>query len=125
MDEKQKVMIKWLENETKGKRWNTYFLTYDYKNITVYGAGDLGKLLIWELKDSEVKVNSVIDRRANEIVEYESLTVYGLDEFLESDIKTDAIVVTALNAYEEVLKKTAEKRIDLPVLFLRDMVYEL
>lgn len=125
MDEKQKVIVKWLENEVKGKRWNTYFLTYGYTNVTIYGAGDLGKLLIWALKDSEIDINCVIDRRASEIKKFEAYNVYTLDEFLNKSVETDAIVVTAINAYDEVLKIVAERRIDLPVMFLRDMVYEL
>lgn len=124
MDEKQKVIVKWLENEVKGKRWDTYLKSYDYNTISIYGAGDLGKLLIWALKDTSVGVDCVIDRRASEIVNIDKIDVFTLDEFLAKEIETDAIVVTALNAYDEVLKTVAKARIDLPVMFLRDMVFE-
>ena len=125
MDEKQKVIVKWLENEVKGKRWDTYFSSYEYYNLTIYGAGDLGKMLIWALSESEIKVNCVIDRRARELKQFEFYDVFTLDEFLGNNIDTDAIVVTAINAYEEVLQSVAKCKIDLPVMFLRDMVYEL
>lgn len=125
MDEKQKVIIKWLENEVKGKKWDSYFASYKYKNITIYGAGDLGKLLIWALEGTEIVVNYVIDRRASEIVRIGNIEVLDLDVFLSKEIKTDAIVVTAITAYDDVLKTVAKSRINLPVMFLRDMVYEL
>lgn len=125
MDEKIKTMIKWLENEVKGKRWTEYFASYGYKKIAVYGAGELGKMLMWSLKDSGIAINCVIDCRAHELIEHESYSVYTLDEFLSSNIETDAIVVTAISAYDDVLKCVVKKNKDIPILFLRDMVYEL
>lgn len=125
MDEKQKVIVKWLENIVQNKKWSSYFASYGYSKISVYGAGDLGKLLIWELKESDITIDCVIDRRAKEIGAFEGCLVMTLEDFFKSDSDSDAIIVTALSAYEEVLKIAAKKRIDLPVLFLRDMVYEL
>ena len=125
MDEKQKVIVKWLENEVKGKKWNIYFESYEYKNLTIYGAGDLGKYLIWALHNTDISVNCVIDHRADEKRKFESYDVYTLDEFLESSIETDAIVVTTPDAYEDVLTTVTRNRTDLPVMFLRDMIYEL
>lgn len=125
MDERVKTMIKWLENEVKGKRWTKYFNSYGYKNIAIYGAGELGKMLMWAMKDSEIAINCVIDRRAHELKGYESYSVYTLDEFLSANIETDAIVVTAISAYDDVLKCIVKKNVDIPILFLRDMVYEL
>lgn len=124
MDEKIKTIIKWLENEVNGKRWDEYLKTYGYKKITVYGAGDLGKYLIWALNGSSLEISCVIDRRAKEIEFFENHTVYTLESFFEKDIDTDVIVVTAINAYGEVLEYVTKLRPDLPVLFLRDMVYE-
>ena len=77
---------KWLENEVKGKRWDTYFSSYEYYNLTIYGAGDLGKMLIWALSESEIKVNCVIDRRARELKQFEFYDVFRLDEFLGNNI---------------------------------------
>ena len=108
-----------------GKKWDMYFESYGYKNLTVYGAGDLGKYLIWALDRSDVKINCVLDRRAGEIEMFENMPVYTLESFLGKNIDTDAIVVTVINAYEEVLKSVAIARPELPVMFLRDMVYEL
>jgi len=125
MDEKQRVMVKWLENEVKGKKWTDYILSYGYKNISVYGAGDLGKYLIWEFRNSDIHINSVIDRRAEDIVTFEGYPVYTIEAFLEAGMETDAIIVTTVTGYDDVLKTVAEKRIELPVMSLRDMVFEL
>lgn len=124
MDEKMKTIIKWLENEVNGKNWDEYLKSYGYKKIAIYGAGDLGKYLIWALNRSNLEISCVIDRRASEIEVFEHHEVYTLESFLEKNIETDAIVVTAINAYEEVLEHVARIRPELPVLFLRDMVYE-
>jgi hypothetical protein len=125
MDEKQRVIVKWLENEIKGKKWTDYILSYGYKNISIYGAGDLGKYLIWELRNSDININSVIDRRAGDIGIFEGYQVFTLEAFLQTEKETDAIIVTAVTAYDEVLRSVAEKRIELPVMSLRDMVFEL
>ena len=124
MDEKIKTIIKWLENEVKGKGWEEYLKTYGYKKVAVYGAGDLGKYLIWALNGSNIEISCVIDRRASEIELFENHTVHTLESFIEKNIDTDAIIVTAISAYEEVLEYVTGLRPELPVLFLRDMVYE-
>lgn len=124
MDEKIKTIIKWLENEINGKSWDEYLKSYGYKKITIYGAGDLGKYLIWALNRSDLQINCVIDRRAREIETFEHHAVYTLETFFKKSIDTDAIIVTAINAYGEVLEYVARIRPELPVLFLRDMVYE-
>jgi prephenate dehydrogenase len=125
MDEKTKTITKWLENEVKGKRWDNYFESYGYKHLVVYGAGDLGKYLIWSLRGTNIAIDCVLDQRADEIETFENIAVYTLEEFLEKNRKTDAIVVTVINAYDEVLKLVADKRTELPVMSLRDMVYEM
>ena len=125
MDEKIKTIIGWLENEVTGNRWDDYLTSYGYRKIVVYCAGDLGKYLIWALERSNIEISCVIDRRASEIEAFEGYMVYTLDSFFEKDIDTDAVVVTAINAYGEVLERVTKIRPELPVMFLRDMVYEL
>ncbi len=125
MDEKTKTIIKWLENEVKGKKWDSYIETYGYHKIAIYGAGDLGKYLIWELKNSKIEIECVIDRRASELRIFESYKVYTIEDFLTQITDVDAIIVTAISAYNDVFNRIVEKGVDLPVLNLRDMVYEL
>ena len=125
MDEKMKTIIKWLENEVKGEKRGSYIETSGYHHVAIYGAGDLGKYLIWELKKSNIKIECIIDRRAAELERFETYKIYSLEEFLDRTIDVDAIIVTAVSAYDDVLNKIVEKSVDLPVLNLRDMVYEL
>ena len=85
----------------------------------------MGKYLVWELKNSDIKINCILDRRANEIKRFETKEVYTLDEFLKRNIDTDVIVVTALSAYNNILYTMAEKKIEVPVMNLGDIVFEL
>lgn len=77
------------------------------------------------VKNSKIEIECVIDRRASELRMFESYKVYTIEDFLTQDNKVDAIVVTAVSAYNDVFNKIVEEGIDLPVLNLRDMVYEL
>lgn len=124
MDEKQKIIIKWLESELSGKGCTSYLEMYEYKKVAIYGAGDIGKLLVKALEKSSIDPVCVIDRRADEIYEFEGLEVYTLNEFLNKDIEVDSLIVTILSSYDEIVKEVAKKRIELPVMFFRDMIYE-
>lgn len=124
MYDKQIIITKWLENELSGNGCKEYLEKYEYKRVAIYGAGDIGRLLIVALRNCDMDPVCVIDRRANDIYDFEGLAVYTLQDFFNSDNEVDAIIVTILSSYDEIVKEVAKKRIDLPVMFFRDMIYE-
>lgn len=112
------LMEKWMRIKQKGQSIETYFNTYEYKNIAIYGLGDIGKLLISDLKDSSVNVAYGIDRNANAT---DAIKVVSPNEDLEN---VDVIVVTAIAYFGEVEQLLSEK-IQCPVISFEDVIYEL
>ncbi|MBQ9609459.1 MAG: hypothetical protein IJV15_08465, partial [Lachnospiraceae bacterium] len=91
----------WMMLKQSGVNPGDKFIAKGYKHIAVYGMGDVGKLLIEELKYSDVKVLYSIDR--NPRIGYKDVKIYGLSE--EEYPAVDAIVVTVAWDMENVLKK--------------------
>lgn len=112
------MMEKWMRIKMAKKTLATYFETYDYKNIAIYGMGDIGKLLLEELSGSTINVKYGIDRKATGEGE---VVVVNPDDKLE---KVDAIVVTAIAYFDEIEEMLSEK-VNCPIISLEDIVYEL
>lgn len=124
-DDKQLLIQRWLEYSCQGKSWYEYLVSYGYQKYAIYGAGDLGRYLAMELDRSAIKIQCFIDRRAHEINSFMNHDVLTLEEFLEKDHTTDAIIVSVSAANEEVLNQVMRVRPSLPVMSLRDMLYEM
>lgn len=125
MADKQILIQKWLENSCNGKTWSDMLASYGIQKIDIYGAGDLGKYLTLELEQSDIHIRCFIDRRGNEIMEYMGYPTYTMGEYLKLPLETDAIVVTVEAADEEVLETMVRAKPEMPVLSLKDILYEM
>ena len=72
------TLKKWMENRNAGKTFVEYFHEYGYKTIGIYDAGDLGRMLYEEVKDSDITVKFFVDRNAEGIGSMESLLFFSL-----------------------------------------------
>ena len=125
MDNNYNVIMKWFENLLDKKQWSDYLAGYGYKKIAIYGAGELGKNLNRELNGTEVSVVCFIDKNAERIGHILDKKVYTLDRFFEEKIECDAIVVSVLSADRSVMLDVLKIDPVMPVLSLRDMIYEM
>ncbi len=114
---------KWLENRNAGKTFVDYFHDYGYKNIAIYGAGDLGRLLYEEIKNSDIKVSYFVDRNAEGILENEGIKVITVDKIKDMPL-VDSIVITPVGNYEAISRALAIEAPELPTINLREAVYE-
>lgn len=112
------LMEKWMRIKMAKKTLIPYFEIYDYKNIAIYGMGDIGKLLLDELDDSTISVKYGIDKNVTDLGK---IQVVNPDDNLE---KVDAIVVTAIAYFDEIEKMLSEK-VNCPIISLEDIIYEL
>lgn len=109
----------WLQIHQKGKTLVEYFEQNKYKTIAIYGMKELGERLYDELKGSNIKVNYIIDKNADQI--YADVDVITPDKKLEP---VDAIVVTAIFYFDEIEEMLSEK-VDYPIVSLEDILYEV
>lgn len=125
MDDKWILINKWLENQCNGKYWRDYLATYGYKKVAIYGAGDLGKYLFMELRNSSIEVTTFIDRRAEEIVKFMNMPVITMADFENNHSDVQAVIVSVSAANQEVLDRLVRSLPEMPVMSLRDMIYEM
>lgn len=112
------LLVQWVHMHNCGKKIGTYLKKCGYDTIAIYGMKELGKELLYELKDSEVKVKYAIDKNADDL--YAETDIYRPDEKLES---VDAVIVTATHWFDEI-EKDMKKKLGCPVLSLEDVVYD-
>ena len=119
MAEFYRLLLKWLEIEQKGHSIRSFFTGNGYKTIAIYGMKELGERLLDELKDSEVEVKYIIDKKADTM--YADVDIVTPEEPLE---EVDAIVVTAIHYMDEI-EEMLEQKVDYPILSLTEIVDEV
>lgn len=119
MGEFYRLLLKWLEIEQKGHSIRSYFVENGYKTIAIYGMKELGERLYDELKNSEVEVKYIIDKKADMM--YADVDIVTPEDSLE---EVDAIVVTAIHYMDEI-EEMLEEKIDYPILSLTEIIDEV
>ena len=110
------ILNQWLRLKQESKSLEKYFVDNNYKTIAIYGMGELGNRLFMELKDTNIKVRYAVDQNADET--YSDLEIISKeDNFLE----VDAIIVTAIFAFDEIEEELAEKT-DYKILSLEEVI---
>lgn len=118
------MMKKWMENRNNGKSIGGYLEKYPYKKLAIYGAGDLGKLVLFELQNSSISICYIIDRMAEAIKSENGIPVVLLQDIKYQE-QVDAILVTPLVDYTGVNRALVENDIMIPAIALRDLIYEI
>ena len=113
------IYNQWLALLQAGRSIKKYFHHYKMQTIAVYGYAEYGSHLINELKNTDIKIAYLIDKR--ELYPYSGIPVYHPDDKLMS---VDAIVVTAVLSYKEVKNQLSQK-ITCPIISLEDILEEL
>lgn len=112
------VLLFWLELHQAGGTVADYFKSRNIKTIAIYGMRELGNALENELRGSNVVVEYGIDRDADYIES--DISLVHPEDALE---KVDAIVITALHYYTEIML-FLRKKTDSQIVSLDDVVYE-
>lgn len=132
LNEKEKAIYKfkgyfsiqsvWFMKRIQGKSMADWFVKHKEKSIAIYGMGDLGKLLIYSLRGTEVNVKTLMDANKAHIEDF-GIELVGPEETLNPEI--DAVVVTVTHAFNEIKNTLSVKNTDLPILSLEDIIYDL
>lgn len=117
------TLKRWLENRNANKTFAEYFREYGYGKIAIYGAGDIGKLLYEEIKNSEIVISYYIDRNAEGLKRLESIPVIPISDIKNME-EVDAIVITPLGNYDAICRSLAETAPEMRTISLREAVYE-
>ncbi len=110
------MLNQWMINKNHNNSVSSFFCTNGYRNIAVYGMGEMGQRFMEELGGSGIKVEYIIDR--DKTGSFNSIPVRKDYDFTRP---VDAVIVTATFAYKEVCARL-EGRADCPIISLEDVI---
>lgn len=113
------MLNQWLSLKNDGKSLVDYFITNNYKNIAIYGMGEMGIRLMEELENSSINILYGIDKEAGST--YSDIDVLYIDDDLK---QVDVIVVTSIFAFEEIEKQLTD-HISYPIISLEEVVFDI
>lgn len=114
------MLNQWLCIKQENRNLTEYFKENNYKRIAVYGLGEMGSRLIDELKNSEIEVAYGIDKNIDNV--FCDITAYSVDDMEDILDKVDAVIVTAIFAYDEI-EEQLNDILDCDIISLEDVVY--
>lgn len=110
-----KLMCRWTMNVNNGVKIADFLIMNGWKNVAVYGVGEVGKCLIAELTDSDICMQYAIDRRQVEL----DLPVYSPEDDLPM---VDCVIVTAVMDFNEI-KIDLMDRVHCNIVSIEDIIY--
>lgn len=117
------TLKRWLENRNAGKTFVDFFHEYGCNTIAIFDAGELGRLLYEELKDSDIKIQYFIDKNAEGIDHIDDIPVVMVKSIADMP-EVDMVVVSPVYDYEEVLRLFMEINQEIRSIGFKEAVYE-
>lgn len=116
------LLLKWIYSKNFNKNFADYFIKMSYQKIAIYGFGTLGKLFFDEIKESNIEVNSFIDKNAEKFIDNEyNITVIEPNKI--NDLKdVDCIVISPIGSYKEIHNMLKNQARDKKIISLEDVV---
>lgn len=113
----------WLLNKFSNNNAGAYFEKKNYTSIAVYGQGTLGELFSGDIKNQNVKIEYFIDKNADGISNNaDNIPVVGIEDIADQN-KVDAIVVTPIANYDEIVGDLENAGIECDIISLEDVIY--
>lgn len=96
-----RLLLRWIKNYQDGNEITKLLVEKDWKNISIYGFSELGKLFYREIDKTKINVIDILDVRAlsNRLGETRALIPEN------GDIEVDVVIVTAITYYDEIEAK--------------------
>lgn len=115
------AVLQWLFLKEYNIKIDDFLFANNYRNIAIYGMGDMGNCLYMEIRNSEkVKFLYSIDQGFPKL--YFDIPCYKLDELSDKEIP-DVVIVMLPNIYDQV-KKSINKVLQCDTISITELVYE-
>lgn len=115
-------VLRWLELFEDGTNLIPYFKEHNCRQIAIYGAAEIGHILLKEIKkENMTKVSYFLDKSAENQKEKWGIPVYLPEEFVSLP-DVDMVVVTAIYFFEDIYDNLLKIRQDIPVLSLNTIL---
>lgn len=122
MNARFSCVSKWLELLEDGGSLIPYFQERKCHEIVIYGAAEMGRLLLKEIeRGNSVRVSGFLDRNAQRQREVCGIPVYLPEEYIHiSD--ADMVVVTAIVAFDAINDTLMGMRPEIPIVSLETII---
>lgn len=115
------VMKTWLDMRNQGMEIASFLETHQYLHIAVYGMGNIGESLFYELRNSDIQIDYAIDSSSCvKDFDGELAVLNWTDEFPD----VDAIIVTMMAGYDAVIR-ALRARLKCPVITVNDLILDM
>ena len=117
---KFQLLNQWMRLRNRGVHIHEFFSCMGLRKISIYGMGELGRLLLEELgEDKETEIVFGIDQRSDTDL---NIPVYHLEDI---PFIPEAIVISLVNMTDETEDRIFELYGDLPVFTIEEVLFEL
>jgi hypothetical protein len=113
------LMHKWFLLKEKGVFLSKWLLEREYKEIAIYGLGEIGLHLVYELKQNGITICYSIDKKPRKNASF-PVFENELDEYPQAD----ALIVTPIVDFACIREKML-KKIQMPIISLCEIIYGL
>ena len=113
------LLLRWIRINNDDNSIGKYLYAEGYSSVAVYGFGEIGRELVYELKKEKMDVKCIIDKQADQI----KSDLLVVDP--KADIpKSDLVIVTVLYCYDEI-EEYLSKKMNCPIISLDDLVCDI
>lgn len=111
------MLLAWLKLYEDNITFDSFFDWYGAENIAVYGNGQIGKCFMSNMKNTQCRIDYIIDRNAAYMsTEIPIMTI--ADELPQ----VDAIVVTVIDDFDNI-EEEIRKRYNYSVISIEDVIF--
>lgn len=119
------LLVQWVYNLQNRNCLISYLKRNNISNVAIYGMGNVAEILINELKGTDIKILYGIDQNSEKYIKpFIDIPVIKLHEVVKQE-KADAIIVTPIFIYKDILKDIRKQGIDDTVISLEDIVFNV
>ena len=113
--------LQWLVLKEHGLSIADFLVAYNYKNVAIYGMGDMGNCFYMEIRDSkEINFLYAIDQGFPKL--YFDIPCYRLNELNDKEVP-DLVVVMLPHIYEDLKQKLTEI-LPCDIVPINELVYK-
>lgn len=118
-----KLLLNWDLSDVHNEKLCAYMLECGYKNIMIYGAGDLGKVLYSKIA-THVNVCAFIEK-APKADYIENVPIFSCNKATKQMNQIDCIVVTPIFDFLSIQQDLSNIDGNIPIVSLDELIYNL
>lgn len=115
-----KLLLNWNLRDAKNERLGAYILECGYKNVMIYGAGDLGKILFQKIK-ANVKVCAFIEKNPK-VERIENIPILSCNNAKIEMNEIDCIIVTPIFDFESIRRELSNQNKKVLIIPLDELI---